>query len=233
MAPAPTLQVLISVVEADSAGADSLGQLAAAVSTASELTDVSDALLDHFVDQCRRDGRTWNEISGALGVSRQAAHKRFTTPAPTFERFTERARAVLRAAGDTARDMGHNYVGTEHLLLGLFAPAEGIAAQVLVEVGATRERVAEKVRALLPPIPHDVGPERPPYTPRAKQCLAQALAEALGLGHNYIGTEHLLLGLFADEESVAAKVLRELDVDRDGCRELIITKLSGFKKPTS
>ncbi|HEY1739440.1 MAG TPA: Clp protease N-terminal domain-containing protein [Acidimicrobiia bacterium] len=231
MAPAPTLQVLISVVEADSAGADSLGQLAAAVSTASELTEVSDALLDHFVDQCRRDGRTWNEISGALGVSRQAAHKRFTTPAPTFERFTERARAVLRAAGDTARDMGHNYVGTEHLLLGLFAPAEGIAAQVLVEVGATRERVAEKVRALLPPIPHDVGPERPPYTPRAKHCLAQALAEALGLGHNYIGTEHLLLGLFADEESVAAKVLRELDVDRERCRELIITKLSGFKKP--
>src|SRR4051812_21088235 len=121
MAPAPTVQALVAIVEADAAGADALGRLAAAAATAVELTDVSDALLDHFVDQCRRDGRSWSEISSALGVTRQAAHKRFSAPAaPTLDRFTPRAQAVLTAAADEARGMGHNYVGTEHLLLGLF-----------------------------------------------------------------------------------------------------------------
>ena len=87
------------------------------------------------------------------------------------------------------------------------------------------------MQTLLPSIPHYVAAERPPYTPRAKRCLAEALAEALGLGHNYIGTEHLLLGLFADDESVAAKVLRELGVDHERCRDLVVTKLSGFTNP--
>ncbi len=228
MAPAPTLEVLISVVEADSAGADALGRLEAAASAAADLAEVSDALLDHFVDECRREGRSWKEISGALGVTRQAAHKRFSSAPATLERFTERARAALRAAVDEARVLGHNYVGTEHLLLGLYAPAEGIAARALHDLGAERSAVLEKVLEHLPTITPGAAPTAPPYTPRMRRCLEQAVEEALALGHNYIGTEHLLLALFDDQESLAAKVLRELGVEQDRCRAVIVAMLSGF-----
>ncbi|HZI37104.1 MAG TPA: hypothetical protein VFF24_02265, partial [Acidimicrobiia bacterium] len=116
MTPAPTLQGLIETVEADAASADPLDLLATASSTVAQLAEVGDAVLGHFVDRCRRNGHSWTEISGALGVTKQAAHKRFSFTAPTLERFTERARRAVDAAAVAARDLRHNFVGTEHLL---------------------------------------------------------------------------------------------------------------------
>src|ERR1700679_960763 len=124
MTPSPTLQALIDAVKADAPGDDPLVRLTQASRTAADLEQVGDALLGHFVDQCRRSGHSWSEISNALGVSKQAAHKRFTLEAPTFERFTDRARSVLRQSETEAHRLGHGFVGTEHILLALFEVPE-------------------------------------------------------------------------------------------------------------
>ena len=229
MTPGPTLQQLIETIEADAGSADPLEQLAQASQTIAELTETSDAALGHFVDQCRHNGHSWTEISGSLGVTKQAAHKRFSFWKPSLERFTERARSALSAASDEARKLGHNYVGTEHLLLGLFEPAGGLAAQVLGEAGITRAAVEEHVEAVIPRGQVIASDVRLPFTPRAVAALDRTLTEALSLGHNYIGTEHLLLGLFGGTDSLAARVLAELGVTQDQVRAQVIEKLSGYK----
>src|ERR1700689_1667796 len=138
MTPAPTLQELIDGVRADSSDDDVLTQLSQASKTVGDLEQVGDALLGHFVDQCRRSGHSWSEISGALGVSKQAAHKRFTFDAPSFERFTERARTALRQSEREAHRLGHGFVGTEHILLALAEVVDGLAARVLDEAGISK-----------------------------------------------------------------------------------------------
>ena len=204
MAPAPPLADLIASVEGDAPSADPLARLATATATAADLTETSDALVGHFVDRCRAAGHTWAEISGSLGVTRQAAHKRYSATPRDLQRWTERAKQVLTSSLDAARGMGHPYVGTEHLLLGLFPPG-GIGAAVLAEHGVTEESVATRVLAETPARP--TGPAEPPFTPLAAQVFGGALSEAVSMGHNYIGTEHLLLGLFGQQDGVAFQIL--------------------------
>jgi hypothetical protein len=204
MAPAPDLNDLIATVTADAATDAPLARLATASAVAGELADAGDALVGHFVDACRAAGHTWAEISDSLGVSRQAAHKRFSAIPRDLERWTPRARQVLEHAISTAVALGHGSVGTEHLLLGLFPPG-GIGAQILDGCGLTQESAAEQVLALAPR--RESGPADPPFTPQTAQVLGSALTEAISLGHNYIGTEHLLLGLFSQPEGIAAQVL--------------------------
>ena len=221
MTPGPTLQELIDGVRADTPGEDALTQLSRASKTVADLEQTSDALLGHFVDQCRRSGRSWSEISGALGVSKQAAHKRFSLDAPTYERFTERAQNVLAQSEEEARQLGHGFVGTEHLLLALFDSPDGLAAQILGESGITRSTVEAQIVALIEP---GTGSEegKLPFTPRAKAVVRHALHEAAQLGHDYVGTEHLLLALFTDGDAVAAKVLVELGASLDATRARIL-----------
>jgi hypothetical protein len=226
MTPGPSLQELIETVHADAAGGDDLAQLAAAARTAADLEVVADETLTHFVDRCRRIGRSWSEISKALGVTKQAVHKRFSTP--TFERFTVRARGALKGAAGAASRLRHNYVGTEHVLLGLFAEPEGIAAKVLVAAGLTGDGVEAAILALTPR--GDAGVGAPPFTPRAAACLEKALDEALQLGHNYIGTEHVLLGLFREEDGLAARIMRDAGVTHDATRDRIVEMLTGIQK---
>jgi hypothetical protein len=221
MTPAPTLQELIETVERDSPSAELLDLLATASSTVAQLEEVGDSVLGHFVDRCRRHGHSWTEISGALGVTKQAAHKRFSLSAPTLERFTERARRAVDAAAVVARELGHNFVGSEHLLLGLFAQPDGLAARALTEAGIDRGAVEAKVLEMVPRGDEPLL-DNPLYTPRASMALQGALGEALRLGHNYIGTEHILLGLLRDHDSVAARTLRELDVNADSIRTRLV-----------
>ena len=233
MTPAPTLQELIDTVERDTPGGNLLDLLATASSTVAQLEEVGDAVLGHFVDRCRRNGHSWTEISGALGVTKQAAHKRFSFPAPTLERFTERARRAVDAAAETARELGHNFVGSEHLLLGLFAQPEGLAARALTEAGIDRPAVEAKILEM---VPRGEEPllDNPLYTPRASMALQGALGEALRLGHNYIGTEHILLGLLRDRNAVAAWTLRELDVSVDSIRTRLVemvNEIAGQRRP--
>jgi hypothetical protein len=225
VAPAPTLQGLIDSVRADAPGSDELGQLAQASRTAAQLEEVGDALLGHFVDQCRRNGRSWSEISTALGVSKQAAHKRFSVPAPTFERLTERARAVLGGAAEEARALGHGFVGSEHLLLALFEQDASLATQVLADAGITRVACEAEVLARIGRGAGPVTYERP-FTPRAIEVLRGAVEEALRLGHNHIGTEHLLLAMFRDPDCLAALVLTALGATYDDVRGRLVEKMT-------
>jgi ATP-dependent Clp protease ATP-binding subunit ClpC len=143
-----------------------------------------------------------------------------------FERFTDRARRVVVLAQEEARLLNHNYIGTEHILLGLIHEGEGVAAKALESLGISLEKVRQQVEEIIgagqsPPSGHI------PFTPRAKKVLELSLREALQLGHNYIGTEHILLGLVRESEGVAARVLSNLDVDPDRIRRQVVQQLGG------
>jgi hypothetical protein len=146
-----------------------------------------------------------------------------------FERFTDRARRVVVLAQEEARLLNHNYIGTEHILLGLLHEGEGVAAQALIAVGVSTESARLQVEEI---IGH--GGEVPsghiPFTPRAKKVLEFSLREAIQLGHNHIGTEHILLGLIREGEGVAAQVLVKLGADLQRVRQAVIQLVSGGTK---
>ena len=143
-----------------------------------------------------------------------------------FERFTDRARRVVVLAQEEARGLNHNYIGTEHILLGLIHEGEGVAAKALEDLGIGLDSVREQVVDII-----GQGQQAPsghiPFTPRAKKVLELSLREALQLGHNYIGTEHILLGLIREGEGVAAQVLQKLGADLPKVRQTVIQLLSG------
>src|SRR5262245_2858570 len=138
-----------------------------------------------------------------------------------FERFTDRARRVVVLAQEEARLLNHNYIGTEHLLLGMIHEGEGVAAQALERLGVSLAAVRAEVERVI-----GQGKETPadhiPFTPRAKKVLELSLREALNFGHNYIGTEHILLGLIREGEGVAARVLTKLGADLPRVRQQVI-----------
>lgn len=141
-----------------------------------------------------------------------------------FERFTDRARRVIVLAQEAAKGLGHNYLGTEHILLGVIREGDGIGAQVLNEMGFTSEKALGKITEIVPA--GDAVIKGPiPFTPRAKKAIEMALREALQLGHNYIGTEHLLLGLIREGETAASEILASEGIDIDIARKAILEKL--------
>jgi ATP-dependent Clp protease ATP-binding subunit ClpC len=144
-----------------------------------------------------------------------------------FERFTDRARRAVVLAQEEARMLNHNYIGTEHLLLGLVREYDGIAGKALTSLGISLEGVRGQVEQII-----GQGQAAPrghiPFTSRAKKVLELALREALQLGHNYIGTEHILLGLIREGEGVAAQVLQSLGVDLSLARQAVIQLLAGY-----
>src|SRR5438874_2118873 len=143
-----------------------------------------------------------------------------------FERFTERARQVVVLAQEEARTLKHNYIGTEHILLGLLREEEGVAARVLGSLEISTENVRAQIEQIVG-YGEEVTTGQIPFTPRAKKVLELALREALSLGHNYIGTEHILLGLVRENEGVAARILLDFDADAEKIRNEIIRMLSG------
>jgi ATP-dependent Clp protease ATP-binding subunit ClpC len=144
-----------------------------------------------------------------------------------FERFTERARHVVILSQDEARALQHNYIGTEHLLLGLVRAEEGLASRVLVGLGVTLDEARTQVARVVGQ-GDEITTGQIPFTPRAKRVLELSINEGLSLGHNYVGTEHLLLGLVRENEGVASHILRErFDLDADEIRNEIIRMLSG------
>jgi ATP-dependent Clp protease ATP-binding subunit ClpC len=148
-----------------------------------------------------------------------------------FERFTERARQVVVLAQDEARGLKHNYIGTEHILLGLIREEEGLPARVLESFEVTIEEVRAQVARIVGQ-GDDVTTGQIPFTPRAKKVLELALREALSLGHNYIGTEHVLLGLTRATDGVAMQILWDLGVGSENIRDATIAALSGQGIPS-
>jgi len=240
VAPPPTFTELIEMVLREANSEEVLDQLAGASLAVNQISETGDAVLGHFVDQARKNGRSWVEISNVLGVTKQAVHKRFAGDGSAdqrwMRRYTERARHAVEAASAIARGFQHNVVGTEHVLLGFFEEPECLAAEILVGAGADRETVTAAVLRHVPrgtepsPVRQDFGEAGeaadPPLTHRAVDALSRALGEALKLGHKYVGTEHVLLALYGDPESVAAKVLAEVGPDAGTAKAGVVEALA-------
>jgi hypothetical protein len=229
MAPVPSVQEVVHLVESETEDGQPLGRLRAASSVVQDLADVGDAALSYFVEQARHAGHSWSEIGEALGVSKQAAQQRQTIrlspglSAPTFERFTPRAHNAVSAAKEIARACGHQFVGTEHILLALYEDPEGLAARILTDSGfpAASARSAVEQRSERGPHPTE---GKLSFSPRAKAVFSGALAAALEMGHNYIGTEHLLLGLDRGD-GLAREVLQEAGLTPEVLRQRVTETL--------
>jgi hypothetical protein len=204
-----SLDNLITYVRSLQPGGGPLEQLTSAMSVSTQLDEQSDALIGYFVDQARRSGASWSQIGASMGVSKQAAQKRFVprglaaeVPAP-FSRFTPRAASVLAAAGQLA---GAAPVGSAHLAAGLLTEPDGIAARVVGQAGLTPEQFTAAVGAGPAPVAASADPaalEALDFGDDAEEALKCSLRAALGLGHNYIGTEHILLGVLAADGPVS------------------------------
>ncbi|MCZ7420533.1 ATP-dependent Clp protease ATP-binding subunit [Verrucosispora sp. WMMA2121] len=209
---------------------DALDQLSDAVMMADHIGDVADHLIGHFVDQARRSGASWTEIGRSMGVSKQAAQKRFVAssldPQEGFQRFTPRARNVVLASQNEAKAAGNAEITPAHLVLGLLAEPEALAARALAAGGASVEAVREAATAALPPSSDEV-PDLIPYDTAGKKALELTFREALRLGHNYIGTEHILLALLEQENGEG--VLTGLGVDKAAVEANIAAALAKLR----
>ncbi|MFD8316075.1 Clp protease N-terminal domain-containing protein [Kitasatospora purpeofusca] len=214
---------------------DALDQLSDAVIAADHLGELADHLIGHFVDQARRSGASWTDIGHSMGVSKQAAQKRFVPkdpatpndldPSQGFGRFTDRARHVVMASQEEARRAGNDGIGAEHLLLGLLVEPDGLAVRALVDQGVTPEALRTTATAALPAPAAEV-PALIPYDARGKKVLELTFREALKLGHNYVGTEHILLALLELENG--AGVLDDLGVRKEGIERFVVEILAAF-----
>ncbi|RSS55110.1 Clp protease N-terminal domain-containing protein [Streptomyces sp. WAC01280] len=199
---------------------DALEQLSGAVIAADHLGDVADHLIGHFVDQARRSGASWTDIGRSMGVTRQAAQKRFVPKDPDastmdpnagFSRFTPRARKVVVASQEEARAAANAEIVTGHLVLGLLAEPESLAMRWLTGHDVTAEAVRAAVTPTLPPQAETI-PALIPFDADSKKVLELTFREALRLGHNFVGTEHILLALLEHEDGTG--VLAGLGIDK-------------------
>jgi hypothetical protein len=225
-----------------------LDHVSAAMRVSEHLGELADHLIGHFVDQARKAGASWTEIGQSMGVTKQAAQKRFvpkaaelTVPpdeagwqaalaeafrAHPFSRFTPRARHSIKSAADEAREHRHDHISSEHVALGLLHEPEGLAAKAIEALGVPLATARQALVAFLPPAGADEpAAEKIPFTPRAKKIMGLAVRDALRLGHNYIGTEHILLGVLEQEEAEEGGVLIGLGITQHRASEWLGAEL--------
>ena len=241
-----TLEELIAKTQAAAYSQEPLTLLASAARQQQELAELGEQLLDHFVQGARAAGCTWSQIGESLGVSKQAAQQRHSafrsligkfvggieSATGPFKRFTVQARQVVVRGQEEARALGHDYMGTEHLLLGLLNEGEGVAAQALRQAGIALDGVRAEIVEI---VGHGEDPPqgRIPFTPRAKKVMELALRESLQLRHNSLGTEHILLGLIREGDGLAAQILVKLGADLKQLRNAVLTLLTAPEPPAS
>src|SRR4051812_29726182 len=228
------LDDLIEAIKKVHSGA--LEQLSDAIIAADHLGEVADHLIGHFVDQARRSGASWSDIGRSMGVSKQAAQKRFVPkgsaevldldPGQGFSRFTPRARNVVMASQNEARAAGNDEIGPGHLVLGLLAEPDGLGARAITAQGVSLEAVRRAAGAALPPAAGRV-PDLIPYDAQARKVLELTFRQALRLGHNYIGTEHVLLALL--ELEAGTGVLAGLGIDKAAADAAITAALAAIR----
>ncbi|CAL9541581.1 Clp protease N-terminal domain-containing protein [Streptomyces sp. enrichment culture] len=228
------LDELISAIK--KAHGEPLEQLQDAVIAGEHLGEVADHLIGHFVDQARRSGASWTDIGKSMGVTRQAAQKRFVPKESAdldasqgFSRYTPRARNAVMAAHNAAKTAGNAEGLPEHLVLGLITETESLSAKAIAAQGVTLDAIRAAATAALPPAAAE-APELVPYAPAAKKVLELTFREALRLGHNYIGTEHLLLALLEHEHGEG--VLSGLGLDKEAAEGYITEALAQFIQAT-
>lgn len=211
----PAIEDLTALVEERAREQQSAARLREAIAVGRELTDMSDSLIGQFVAEARASGLSWTEIGQVFGTSKQAVQQRYGSATEGLgrspERWTPAANDALDRAGQEARELGHSYVGTEHVLLALVTAGHGIAMELLRELGITRER-------MLATSCMQAGSGEPSpqaclsVMPRLKQALEHGRRIADGLGAPLADTEHLLAGIVAVEDSMAVEILRRLRV---------------------
>jgi hypothetical protein len=229
--PAPVrLDDLITAIRALHPDGDALAQLSDAVLTAEQLGDLADHLVGHFVDQARRAGASWTDIGRSMGVTKQAAQKRFVPRSSpdvpelgNWARFTDRARKAIADTAELARQTRHDQIEPGHVLLGLLADPDSLATRTVaaqLPVADVRDRTLTVLGA---------GSGSPdghiPFSADSRRLLALTLREALRLGHNYVGTEHILLGLLTDEGPLGT-MLAEAGVTHARTEELTLAALA-------
>jgi hypothetical protein len=227
----PQRAQLVAAIEHKHPGCDVAERLEVALRVAAELRAVGDEVVDHFVQAARGEGRSWADIGDVLGITKQGAQKRFASPAavpvePWPRGFGPDAQAVFAQAVAEARQFGHRYVGTEHLLLALFSERAGLAANCLARLGISRQRVEERVIELIG------GGDTPPdsslgITPRTKRVFERARREAHRLGHRCPQPEHLLLALYAIPDAVAVDILTVSGASEQRTRATLAELLAG------
>jgi Clp amino terminal domain, pathogenicity island component len=231
MTDSVSLDTLIHAIK--SVHTDALEQLTDAVLAAEHLGEVADHLIGHFVDQARRSGASWTDIGTSMGVTKQAAQKRFVPktdaagidPNEGFTRFTPRARTAVVSAQNAARDALNVEITPEHLMLGLLGDTESLAIAILKAQGVEPERI----RAVIT-LPPSTGQalDLVPFNGPVKKVLELTFREALRLGHNYIGTEHILLALLESEDGNGP--LHQVGVDKDRTTAKLIELLASMGK---
>jgi Clp amino terminal domain, pathogenicity island component len=221
-----TLESLINSLDSELEEADVLTKVSEARQRARGLAELGDQLVDHYVAAARATGASWSQIGDAMGVSKQAAQQR--KGQGTFERFTDRARKVVVYAQDQARTWRHGMIDTEHVLLGVVHEKEGLGAKVLAALAGSTEAVTAVLTADMVR-----GDEKRsghiPFTPLAKRVLDETMAAAVELGHNYVGTEHILLGLLRVPEGKAARALDSLGIDQSRAKDAVTAALIGYQ----
>ncbi|MGH3567973.1 MAG: Clp protease N-terminal domain-containing protein [Pseudonocardia sp.] len=218
---------------------DALDQLSNAVIAADYLGDVADHLIGHFVDQARRSGASWTDIGKSMGVTKQAAQKRFVPkvsgpgdiaeldPSQGFSRFTERARNVVMTAQNEARAAGNDQIRPEHLVLGLLNEPNALAARTILAQNIALDTLRQTATTTLPPAAEQL-PDLIPYDPHAKKALELTFREALRMGHNYIGTEHILLALLELEDGTGP--LSGTGLDKTTAEATITAALAAYQQ---
>ena len=223
-----TLDELIMEVRTGRPEGSPRDHLSEAAALAARLDELADHLVGHFVDQARRSGASWSAIGQSLGVSKQAVQKRFVGAEPSLERFTNRAKVVVLKAQNAARERGEQHVTSLHLVLGLLAEWEGLAGQAIEAAGVSRDEVASAVAAALPE-PGRPARRHATFSTGASKVLELSVRESLRLGHDYVGTEHVLLALLESGDEPGARVLTDLGVTKPAAEEWTLQALAELR----
>jgi hypothetical protein len=218
----PSPDELATLVKAR-AGQEPAARLHVAIEIDRELSEAGDAVIERFVAEARAAELSWTQIGELFGTSKQAAQKRYGAAQPGGwpGRWAPAAQHALNSAGDQARELGHNYLGTEHALLGLLAAREGLAAHVLADLGVTREAILAQLPGPCEPRPYEcLG-----VAPRVKRALEAARGIADALGHRVANTEHLLAGIVTVPDALATEILAGLGAGPDEVRTALAGRL--------
>jgi hypothetical protein len=219
-----SLADLIARLDEEFPDASNLARISEAHLRAQTLSDLGDQLVGHYVGQAKQAGASWSEIGDAIGVSKQAAQQRHAPAA--FERFTDLNRHSIVLSQEAARTHKHDLIGTEHLLLGLLGEPRGLAYEVLVAKTGSERGIRDAIEEAMPPAGKKAPRGHIAFRPESKEAIEQARRAAADLGHYWVGTEHLLLGLIRAEESRAAQILRHLGFTSGELHETVKTEIA-------
>lgn len=219
-----SLSDLIEKLDEDLPDAGALQKISEAQLRSHTLNALGDQLVGHYVAQAKQDGASWSEIGDAIGVSKQAAQQRHSPQ--VFERFTDRARHAVVLSQESARSHKHDFIGTEHVLLGLLAEPDGLAHQLLVTKAGSVEAVQKAIEDQMRPPGRKAPRGHIAFTAKSKEALEQTIRAAHDLGHDFVGTEHVLLGLLSVPGGAAAIALNKLGITLEDTKPLVVTEVA-------